>query len=72
MAVMAVVIITRGVMAVAVAMVAAAMAVAPGKGSGENLKKSSPQRERGIPSGFPTQEGVQVGVISVPLNTSPT
>ena len=54
MAVVAVVIITGGVVAVIVAVVAAAMAMAPGKGSGENPKKSSPQRKGGLLSGLLT------------------
>ena len=58
-------------MAVVMAVVAAAVAMAPGKGSGENPEKSFPRRERGIPSGLPTREGVQVGVIGAPLNASP-
>ena len=73
MAVVAVVIITVGVMAVAVAVgVAAAVVMAPGKGSGKNPEKSSPRKERGFPSGFLTQKGVQVGVIKAPFNISPT
>ena len=53
MAVVAAAIITRGAVAVAVAVVAAAMVMALGKNSGKNPEKSSPRRERGIPSGFP-------------------
>ena len=65
------VIITGGVIAVVVAVVAAAVVMAPGKGSKKNPEKSSPRKERGIPSGFPIQKGVQVGVIGAPLDTSP-
>ena len=57
MAVVAVVIITGGVMAVAMAVVVAAVAMAPGKGSRENPKKSSLRRKREIPSGLLIQEG---------------
>ena len=71
MAVVAVVIITGGVMAVAVAVVAAAVVMAPGKGSGKNPEKFSLWREKGIPSGFPMQKGARMGVISAPLDTSP-
>ena len=53
MAVVAVVIITGGVMAVVMAVVAAAVVMAPGKNSGENPEKSFPRRKRGIPSGLP-------------------
>ena len=53
MAVVVVVVITGGVVVVAVAVVAAAVVMAPGKGFGENPEKSSPRRERGIPSGLP-------------------
>ena len=42
MAVMAVVIITGGVMVVVMAVVAVAVVITPGKGSGENPEKSSP------------------------------
>ena len=52
MAVVAVVIIIRGVIAVIMAVVAAVVVMAPGKGSGENLKKSFPRRKGGFPSGF--------------------
>ena len=73
MAVVAVVIITGGVMAVIMAVgVAAAVVMAPGKGSGKNPKKSSPRREGGFLSGFPMQKGVRVGVIRVFLDISPT
>ena len=54
MAVVAVVIITGGLVAVVMAVgVAAVMVMAPGKGSGENPEKSSPQRKRGFPLGLP-------------------
>ena len=65
------VIIIRGVMAVIMAVVAAAVVMAPGKDSGKNPEKSSPRRKRGIPLRLPTQKGVQMGVINVPLDTSP-
>ena len=71
MAVVAVVVVTGGVMAVVMAVVAAVMVMAPGKGSGENPEKSSPRRKRGIPLGFPIQKGVRVGVIGAPFNASP-
>ena len=58
MVIMAAVIITGGVIIIVVAVVAAAGVVAPRKGSGKNPEKSSPRRERGIPSGFPMQKGV--------------
>ena len=58
MAVIIMVIITGGVIAVAMAVVATVVAVAPGKGSKKNPKKSSPWKKRGIPSGLPTQKGV--------------
>ena len=47
MAVVAVVIITRGVMAVAMAVVVAAVVIAPGKGSGEKTLKNPPHGEKG-------------------------
>ena len=53
MAVMAVVIITGGVMAVVMAVVAAAVVVAPGKGSGKNPEKSSLRKKGGFPLGLP-------------------
>ena len=53
MVIAAVVIIMVRVMAVIIAVgMAAIMAVAPGKGSEENLKKSSPRKKGGFPSGF--------------------
>ena len=73
MAVAAVTTITVGVMVMAVAVVmAAAVVMAPGKGSGENPEKSSPQKKGGFLSGLLTQKEAQVGVISTPLNISPT
>ena len=51
-AVVAMVVITGGVVAVVMAVVAAVVVMAPGKGSGENPEKSSPQRKGGFPSGF--------------------
>ena len=71
MAVVAVVIIIRGAMAVIMAVVAAAIAMAPGKGSGKNPKKSSPRKERGVPLRLLTRKGAQMGVIGAPFNTSP-
>ena len=58
MAVAAVAIITGRVVVVIMAVgVVAAVAVAPGKGSGKNLKKSSPWRKGGFLLGFLTREG---------------
>ena len=71
MAMVVMVIITGGVMAVAMAVVAAAVVVAPGKSSGKNPEKSSPRKKGEIPSGLPTQKGARVGVISAPLDASP-
>ena len=52
MAVVAVVIIIRGIMAVVMAVgVAAAVVIAPGKGSGKNPEKSCLRKKRGIPRG---------------------
>ena len=53
MAVVAVVIITGGVMAVVMAVVAAAVVVAPGKGSGENPEKSFLRKKGEVPLGLP-------------------
>ena len=52
MAVVVVVIITGGVMAVVMAVVAVAVVMAPGKGSEKNPEKSSPRREGGVPLGL--------------------
>ena len=71
MAVMAIIIITGGVMAVIMVMVAAAVVITPGKGSEKNPEKSFPRRERGVPSGLPTQKETRVGVIGAPLDTLP-
>ena len=71
MAVVAVVIITGGVMAVVMAVVVVMVVMAPGKGSGKNPKKSSPRKKGGFPSGFLTRKGVRVGVISAPFNILP-
>ena len=65
------VIIIRGAVVVVMAVVAAAVVVAPGKGFGKNPKKFSLRREGGVPLGFPTQKGAQVGVINVPLDALP-
>ena len=54
-----------------VAVVAAAVVMAPGKGSGENPKKSSLWRKGGFLLGLPIQKGVQMGVISAPFNILP-
>ena len=56
-AVVAVVVITGGVMAVVVAMVVAVVVMAPGKGSGENPEKSSPRRKGGFPLGLLMRKG---------------
>ena len=58
MAIIAVVIITGGVVVVIMAVIAAAVVMAPGKGSGKNLKKSSPRRKGGLPSGLLMRKGV--------------
>ena len=58
MAVVTVVIIIKGVMAVVMAVVAAVVIITPGKGSGKNPKKFSLRRKRGIPSGLLMQKGV--------------
>ena len=61
--------------AVAVAGVAVAGAVVviiSGKSSGKNPEKSSPRREGGFLLRLLMQKGAQVGVIGVPINTSPT
>ena len=55
-AVVAVVIITGGVIAVAMAVVAAAVAMAPGKGSGKNPEKSFPRKKKGFPLGLLIQK----------------
>ena len=52
-AVVAVIIITGGVMAVVMAVVAVAVVMAPGKGFGENPEKDSLRREGGVPLRFP-------------------
>ena len=46
------------VVIMAVAVVRAVVVMAPGKGSGKNLKKSSPRRKREFPSGFLMQKRV--------------
>ena len=51
--IMAVIIITGGVIAVVMAVVAAVMVITPGKGSGENPEKSFLRRKKGIPLGLP-------------------
>ena len=71
MAVVAMVVVTGGVVAVIMAVVATAVVLIPGKGSGENPEKSSLRRKKGIPLGFPMQEGVRVGVINAPFDTLP-
>ena len=76
MAVITVIIITEGAVAVIMAVVmavgvAAAVVMAPGKGSGENPEKSSLRRKRGLPLGLLTQKGVQMGVIKIPLDILP-
>ena len=72
MAVVVIIIITGGVMAVTMAVVATAVIIAPRKGSGENPEKSSPRRKGGVPSGLLIRKGIRVRVISAPLDTSPT
>ena len=57
MAVMAVIIITGGVMVMVITVVAVAVVMAPGKGSGKNPVKSSPRRKKGIPLGVPDIKG---------------
>ena len=57
MAVVAVVIITGGAMAVVMAVMAAVVVMAPGKGSGKNPEKSFPRKKGGFPSGLLTQKG---------------
>ena len=53
MAMVAVVIITGGVIAVVMVIgMAAAVVMAPGKSSGKNPEKSSPRRKGGFPSGL--------------------
>ena len=72
MAIMAVIIIMEGVMAVIMAMgVAAVVVMASEKGSGKNPEKSSLRRKGGLPSGLLMRKGARVGVIRVPLNISP-
>ena len=51
--------------------VAAAVVMAPGKGSGKNLKKSSPRKKGELPSGLLIRKGAQVGVIGAPFDISP-
>ena len=70
MAVAAVVIVIRVAVAVAVIIMAVAV-MAPKKGSGENLKKSSPRRKERFPSGFLTRDGARVRVIGTPIDISP-
>ena len=57
MAVVTVVIIIRGAVAVVMAVVAAAVVMAPGKGFRKNPEKSSPRKKRGIPLGLPMRKG---------------
>ena len=52
MAVVAVIIITGGVITVVMAVVMAIVVITPGKGSGKNLEKSSPWKKREIPLGL--------------------
>ena len=73
-AVMAVIIKVVVVIVMAVIMaviIAAAVVMAPGKGSGKNPEKCSPRRKGKFPSGFLIQDGVRVGVISIPINILP-
>ena len=57
------------IMAVAVAR--AAVIMAPGKGFEKNPEKSSPRKKKGFPSGLLMRKRAQIGVISIPINTSP-
>ena len=52
MAVITVIIITRGVIMVVMAVVAAAVVITPGKGSGKNPEKSSLRRKRVLTVGL--------------------
>ena len=72
MAVAAVVIITKGAVAVIMAVgVTAVVVITLRKDSGKNLKKSSLWKKGGLPSGLLMQKGARIGVIGAPLNTSP-
>ena len=72
MAVVVVVIITGGVVAMVMAVgVMAAVVITLGKGSGKNPEKFSLRRKGGFPLGFLMRKGVKVGVIIVPFNTLP-
>ena len=57
MAVVAVVIVTGGVVAMVMAVMAAVMVMAPGKGFKKNPEKSSLRRKGGFPLGLLTREG---------------
>ena len=52
-----IIIITGGVVMVAMVVITAVMVMAPGKNSGKNPEKSSPRKKRGIPSRLLTQKG---------------
>ena len=67
----AVIVIIVGVAVAVAVVIAAAVIMAPGKGSGENLKKSSPRRKERFSSGFPVRNGARVGVTGVPINILP-
>ena len=72
MAVAAVVIIIRGIMAVVMAVgVATVVIITLGKGSGENPEKSSLRKKGGFTLGLLMQKGAQVGVIGAPLDALP-
>ena len=72
-AVVAVVIITGGVMAVVMAIgVVTAVVIAPGKSSGKNPEKSSLRKKGGFLLGLLMRKGARVGVINAPFNASPT
>ena len=58
------------VVAVVVAVVMAAV-MAPGKGSGENLKKSSLRREERLFSGFLMRDGARIEVVGIPIDILP-
>ena len=71
MAVVAVVVIIGGVIAMAMAVIAVAMVITPGKGFKKNPKKSSPRRKGEIPLGLLTQKGIRIRVIKVSLDILP-
>ena len=66
-----VVVVMAAVMVIVVAVARAVVVMAPGKGFRKNPEKFSPRKKGGLPSGFLMREGAWVGVIGVPINTSP-